>query len=76
MDRKAHKKLMIEMFGKGREEINEMYNSGMFNDITKGFLILVLENLGYGNKDIAHAVSELKNCHDTYTAGEARKKVV
>lgn len=72
MDKNKYLKLMEQMFSKSREEINEMYNSGMFNDITEGYFIKVLENLDADKEFIEQALEELHHCHDTYRAGEVR----
>ena len=34
------------MWKKSKEEINDMCNSGMFNDIIKGYCIIVCKELG------------------------------
>lgn len=39
MAMEKHVKRMKEMLTKKDEEINEMYNSGMFNKITEGYLV-------------------------------------
>lgn len=72
MEMEKHVKRMKEMLTKKDEEINEMYNSGMFNKITEGYLVMVLKKQGYENEDIVNAVVELHKCQDEYTAGEAR----
>ncbi len=43
MTREEHKKLMGEMICKTPEQIDEMCNSGMFNEIIKGYVQMVLD---------------------------------
>ena len=45
MSKNEYLELMQDMFSKDKEEINRMYNSGMFNEITEGYLVKVLQNL-------------------------------
>ncbi|MDE7423774.1 MAG: hypothetical protein K2N51_08795 [Lachnospiraceae bacterium] len=70
MDKNKYLKLMEQMFSKSKEEVNEMYNSGVFNAITEGYFIKVLENLDADREFIEQALEELHHCHDTYRAGE------
>lgn len=62
MTREEHKKLIGEMICKTPEQIDEMCNSGMFNEIIKGYVQMVLDGKG--------SIGQLL---DEVTAGEARK---
>ncbi len=73
MTAEEHKNLMITLFSKPKEEIDEMYNSGMFNAITEGFLFEVLTRMGLEDR-LGEAQAILYRCHDEITAGEARKR--
>ncbi len=72
MSKNEYLELMQDMFSKNKEEINQMYNSGMFNEITEGYLVKVLQNLNSSKELIEKAVTELHHCQDRYTAGEIR----
>lgn len=66
-----------EMIKKKPDEINAMFNSGMFNDIVLGALVITLENLASSNNwnknDINEIVYECKTgTFDQYTAGQMR----
>ena len=44
----------IDMWSKSKKEINDMCNSGMFNDIIKGYCIIVCKELGVSDEDISN----------------------
>ena len=44
MNKEDHMRLMMEMVSKSEEEINEMFNSGVFNDIVKGYAVMMLRH--------------------------------
>lgn len=73
MTKEEHKNLMFTLFSKSKEEIYEMYNSGMFNAITEGYLMEVLKIMGLEDRQ-GEAQVILYRLHDELTAGEARKK--
>lgn len=73
MTKEAHKKLMTEMFQKSKEECNEMFNSGMFNEIVKGYMAKTLNRSGMDHDKIMECLVELKRTFDEITAGEARE---
>jgi hypothetical protein len=54
------------------EEINEMFNSGMFNEIVKGFIAMVMVENGYSNGVVRKMISNLACILDEVTAKEAR----
>lgn len=70
MEREAHKKLMIDLFGKTEEEIAEMFNSGMFNNFTYGAMIITLKNIGIPEEKIEQAIAECRRVFDETTATE------
>lgn len=73
MTKEDHKNLMFTLFSKSTEEIDEMYNSGIFNSITEGYLFAVLEAMGLEDR-LGEAQAILYRFHDEMTAGEARKR--
>jgi len=74
MKMEEHKELMKEMFGKSKEEINEMFNSGMFNEIVLGAIAITMQNMQHFNKsDIEETICECKEgTFDQYTAQQCR----
>lgn len=46
-----HIELVKEFIQKSPEEINEMFNTGMFNEIVLGAIIITMENLNHFNKN-------------------------
>lgn len=73
MTKEAHIALFKEFVNKSEEELNEIINTGMFNSIIEGYLIITLKGLGASNEDIKKARIELKAVLDETTAGEARQ---
>lgn len=75
MSKEEHIELMKEMFSKSKEEINEMFNSGMFNEIVLGAIVITMENINHFNKnDIEEIVYECKDgTFDQYTAEQCRQ---
>lgn len=72
LTREQHKKLVFEYISKPEQEINEIFNTGMFNEICKGYLVLAMKSTGADRQVIREAVQELENEFDAHTAGEAR----
>jgi hypothetical protein len=72
MTREDHLKLFEEYVGKPKEELDAIINTGMFNSIIEGYLVLTLTGLNYTQEDIQEAQEELKAVLDTKTATEAR----
>ena len=70
-----HIELVKEFIQKSPEEINEIFNTGMFNEIVLGAIIITMENLNHFNKnDIEELVYECKEgTFDQYTASECRQ---
>lgn len=73
MDKEAHKKLMMEMFTKSKEEVNEMFNSGIFNEIVKGYMAVTLDNCNMEHDKVMECLGELDKMFDEMTAGEVRE---
>lgn len=73
MDKNAHKELMTMMFSKNKEEVNEMFNSGMFNEIVKGYMAITLDNCNIEHDKITECLADLEKRFDDTTAGEARE---
>lgn len=73
MDKEKHKQLLYYILNKTEEEINELANSGMFNEIIKGYCILAMERAGYTNEDIKEL--DFNSLFDETLAGEARAAV-
>lgn len=74
MSREEHKKLMMEMYTKSKEEVNEMFNSGVFNEIAKGYVARLLsEHIIFGDEAIEKAMSDMDRIFDEMTASEARE---
>lgn len=73
MDQEKHKQLLYYILNKTEEEINELANSGMFNEIIKGYCILAMERAGYTNEDIKEL--DFNSLFDETLAGEARVAV-
>lgn len=71
--REKHVALMKNMFSKSEEEINEMFNSGMFNEIVKGFTAMLLSEGGLSDEAIKEKIRAMDGLFDEVTAGEARK---
>lgn len=72
MDQEKHKQLLYYILNKTEEEINELANSGMFNEIIKGYCILAMKRAGYTNEDIKKL--DFNSLFDEILASEARSK--
>lgn len=73
MNKDAHKKSMMEMFTKSNEEVNEMFNSGVFNEIAKGYMAVTLDNCNMEHDKVMECMAELDQMFAEMTAGEARE---
>lgn len=60
--------LTMDMWSKSPEEINKMCDSGMFNSIIEGYILLAFDEMGITN-DI-----RLSHIFDTYSAEDARER--
>lgn len=70
---KAHE-LFWKMLHKSEEEINAMFNSGMFNAIAIGYGKIALEAMGMAQKTLLRFEQAIKSAFDLYDSQEARKK--
>lgn len=52
-----------------KEDIEELYNSSSFNEITKSYAKKAMQNLGFKKKEIEAVQDEIKWLHDTVGAG-------
>ena len=52
-----------------KEDIEELYNSSAFNEITKAYAKKAMQNLGFKEKDVEAVQDEIKWLHDTIGAG-------
>lgn len=48
-----------------KEEIEELYNTGVFNEITKAYARKAMQNLGFKKKEVDAVQDEIKWLHDT-----------
>lgn len=74
MSKEVHVQLMRELFSKNKEEINEIFNSGMFNKITEAYMTVSLIELGLDSEIINKAKAVLKEKMNEMTAGEVQKE--
>lgn len=65
--------LFFEMIKKSEEEINEMFNSGMFNSLTVGYAKIALSRMELDKAALQDFEKQMKYVFDEYTAKEARK---
>lgn len=70
---KEDAKLFFEMVQKSKEEIAQMFNSGMFNSIAVGYGKIALEAMGLTGKSLVAFEKEMKYAFDMYNAEEALK---
>lgn len=61
------------VFGKSKEEINALYNTGAFNEITYGYLYAVMQNCDIAEDKQKEMLGELRWLHDIMSAGEILK---
>ena len=52
-----------------KEDIEELYNSSAFNEITKAYVKKAMQNLGFKKKEVEVVQDEIKWLHDTMGAG-------
>ena len=51
------------------DDIEELYNSSAFNEITKAYVKRAMQNLGFKEKEVEAVQDEIKWLHDTIGAG-------
>ena len=77
MTKEEHIKLFNEMLTMSEEKRCEIINTGIFNSIIQGYLVVTMENMGYSQEAIKKAAYELyHNVFDTVNAGEAKDKAI
>lgn len=59
--------------GKSKEEINALYNTGAFNEITYGYLYAVMQNCDIAEDKQKEMLGELRWLHDTMSAAKILK---
>ncbi len=69
---KAHE-LFWNMLHTSEDEINAMFNSGMFNSIAVGYGKIALEAMGMKQKVLQQFEQAMKCAFDLYDSQEARK---
>lgn len=65
--------LLTELMVKPEAELNEYIDTGMFNEIIKGYLVLALQNIGQPKKDILSALNAMESAFDDADAEQARQ---
>lgn len=76
MTREQHKELFVDMVGKSEEEINAMADTGMFNDIIKGYCLIALERLGLSDKDFDFRILfDEVNAYEAREAGRVKNEI-
>lgn len=77
MTQQEHIDLFQEMLNTSEEKRCAMINSGMFNSIIQGYLVVTLKELGYSEEQIDEAAARLQyGIFDTVTADEAKKQAI
>ena len=51
----------------------EVFNSGVFNDVCRGFLLMTLDRIGADEDTRKEAAEEIGRCFDEVTASEAER---
>lgn len=65
--------LTNNMIGKSKEDINEMFNSGRFNEIVKGFIAIAMVENEHSSQTVKEAIGNMDYIFDEVSAEEARK---
>lgn len=63
------------MAWKSEEEINGMFETGVFNEICTGYIYAALQNCNIDAEKASEVVNELKWLFDTIVASQAREKL-
>lgn len=69
---KLFMKYFPQLFSMSKEERDVIFDTGFFNEICQGYLMLTLQALGKSEKEIDEAQSKLNEMFDFNTAKEAR----
>lgn len=70
---KKDAKVFFEMVHKSKDEIAEMFNSGVFNEIAVGYGKIALEAMGLTSEMLSVFEREMKYAFDMHDAEEALK---
>lgn len=65
--------LFVDFIGKPELELNEIMDTGAFNEIIKGYLVVALRNTGTQRENIMDALASLEAAFDTTDAEQARR---
>ena len=58
-----------------KSESAEVFNQGMFNDISVSYAVMALINIGADTRTIDKFREEITKCFDEYTAEEVLQKI-
>lgn len=72
--REDHKKMFMELMTKSKEDIENMVNTGFFNEIIQGYAIGAMERAGLSNEEQKKVIGSFSSVFDDVKAGEARSK--
>ena len=65
--------LLLSMYSHSKKEINEMFDSGVFNEIAKGYMLKTLVNSNVERDKVMEFLNGLKVMFDEVTAAKARE---
>ncbi len=74
MTKEEHVELIKEYVQMPEEKLDAIINTGMFNSIIEGYLVLTLKAMGKSEDEQIKAQYTLKRILDEVTATEARKE--
>lgn len=58
-----------------KKESAEVFNQGIFNEISLAYAVKALENIGADTRTIDKFTAEITKCFDEYTAQEILQKI-
>lgn len=61
------------LIGKPEPELNEIIDTGLFNEIIKGYLVIALQGTGKERDEIIEALDALEAAFDNTDAEQARR---
>lgn len=73
MNKKAYAALVKEVFSKSKQELHEIFNLGVYNDITKGYCVLALKEANADSRTIERALNSFDGVFDKNSASDALK---
>lgn len=73
MNKKAYAALVKEVFSKSKQELHEIYNLGVYNDITKGYCVLALKETDTDSRTIEKILNSFNYVFDLHSASDALK---